>query len=202
VLTEDSPHGTHTRKGAVRLAMAEQLERLRDAGELDVVQVRASDFYGPGAGGQSPVGDRVLEPVTRGRTAWVLGDPDQPHSYTYVPDVARTLATLGLAPDAAGVWHVPNDPARTTRELLQLAARLAGRDGARVRRTPTWVLRALGLRNPSVREVVEMEYEFDEPFVVSGARTTDRFGIRATPVETGMAQTLADLRTSHARRTG
>jgi hypothetical protein len=30
-----------------------------------------------------------------GKTATVLGDPDQPHIYTYIPDIGEGLAVLG-----------------------------------------------------------------------------------------------------------
>jgi hypothetical protein len=30
-----------------------------------------------------------------GKTATVLGDPDQPHTYTYIPDIGEGLAVLG-----------------------------------------------------------------------------------------------------------
>ncbi|PWJ51782.1 Nucleoside-diphosphate-sugar epimerase [Quadrisphaera granulorum] len=193
-LTEDSPHRPHARKGRVRQRMAEQLEVLREDGELDVVQVRASDFYGPGAGDQSAIGDRVLAPLAEGRPAWVLGDPDQPHTYTYVPDVARAMALLGTTAGTAGVWHVPNDPRPlSTRQVLDLAARHLGDASAQLRTTPTWALKALGLVNRTMAEVAEMAYEFEEPFLVSGARLTAALGLKATPYEQGIAATVDDL---------
>ena len=39
-------------------------------------------------------------PPLTGRTAQVMGDPDQPHSYSYTPDVAAGLITLGTQPAA------------------------------------------------------------------------------------------------------
>ena len=46
-----------------------------------------------------------------GKTASVLGDLDQPHTYSYIPDIGEGLAVLGEHPDAPGeVWHLPNDP--------------------------------------------------------------------------------------------
>ena len=70
-----------------------------------------------------------------GPTASVLGDPDQPHTYTYIPDIGEGLAVLGEHPDAPGqVWHLPNDPdTRTTRQLVDVVYRLAGQPRARVR---------------------------------------------------------------------
>ena len=123
----------------------------------------------------------------------MLGDPDQPHTYTYVPDIGEGLAVLGEHPDAPGrVWHLPNDPdTRTTRELVEVVHRLAGQPRTKLRRTPPLVLRALGLADRTVRELVEMQYQFAEPFVVDSTRFTAQLGLRATPVAEALQATLA-----------
>ena len=152
---------------------------------------KASDYFGPGAGAQSNLGDRVFGPALSGKAATVLGDPDQPHTYTFVPDIGRTLVELGHRDGVTGeVWHVPNDPeTRTTRELVAVAQRLVGHPGAGLRRTPDALLRVLGLWNPAVRSLWEMRYQFEEPFVVDSAKITARLGLRATPIEHALDRT-------------
>jgi len=115
---------------------------------------RASDYFGPRGGAQSNLGDRVCPPALAGKTATVLGDPDQPHTYTYIPDIGEGLAVLGEHPDAPGeVWHLPNDPdTKTTRQLVDMVYQHAGRPRAKLRAMPPLLLRALGLVNPTVRE--------------------------------------------------
>jgi nucleoside-diphosphate-sugar epimerase len=186
--TEDRPHAAHTRKGKLRGAMS---ERLLTGGRAEVAIGRASDYFGPRGGAQSNLGDRLFPAALKGGTATVLGDPDQPHTYTFIPDIGEGLATLGLHPDAAGqVWHLPNDPVtRTTRELVTIAFRLAGRDRARLRRIPGWLIRL------AQKELAEMRYLFAEPFVVDSSRITGKLGVRATPVEQALAETLATYRT-------
>ena len=195
-LTEDRPLGAPTRKGAVRARMAADLLAAHAAGRVEVAVGRASDYYGPRAGAQSNLGDGVFRAALAGGTARVLGDPDQPHTYTFVPDVAEGLAVLGEHPDAPGrVWHLPNDPsAATTRDLVRTVFGLAGHGAARVRSTPWPLLRAVGLVNPTVRELVEMRYEFEEPFLVDGSRITRELGVRATPYAEGLARTLGTYR--------
>jgi nucleoside-diphosphate-sugar epimerase len=187
-LTEDRPYAAHTRKGRLRGEMARELLAAHHAGRVEVAIGRASDYFGPRGGAQSNLGDRLFPPALAGRTASVLGDPDQPHTYTYVPDIGAGLALLGEHPAAAGrVWHLPNDPAtRTTRELVGIAC-----PGARVRPVSPMLLRLAGLTNPGVREILEMRYLFEEPFVVDSSAIVTELGAVFTPVERALAETRA-----------
>jgi len=110
-LTETRPYAADTKKGKLRARMARELQAAHAAGNVQVATGRASDYLGPRGGAQSMLGDRVIPAALAGKTATVLGDPDQPHTYTYLPDIGEGLAVLGEHPDAAGqVWHLPNDP--------------------------------------------------------------------------------------------
>jgi nucleoside-diphosphate-sugar epimerase len=195
-LTEDRPYAAHTRKGRLRARMARELLAAHQAGRVQVAIGRASDYFGPGGGAQSNLGDRVFPAALAGKTANVLGDPDQPHTYSYIPDIGEGLAVLGEHPDAAGeVWHLPNDPqTRTTRQLVEIIYRLAGQPQTKVRGTPVLLLRAIGVFNPTVRELVELQYEFEEPFIVDSGKITAKFDLHATPVEQALADTLASYR--------
>jgi nucleoside-diphosphate-sugar epimerase len=187
-LTEDREHAAHTRKGRLRGAMSRDLM----ASGVEVAVGRASDYFGPRGGAQSNLGDRLFPPLLAGRAASVLGDPDQPHTYTYVPDIGEGLAVLGEHPAAPGrIWHLPNDPyTRSTREL----AALAGLGRTRLRQVPPMVLRLAGLRNPAVREILEMAYLFEAPFVVDSSRIATELGVKATPAEQAIAETVAAYR--------
>lgn len=191
-LTEDRPHDAHTRKGRLRGRMADDLLAAHRAGRVEVAIGRASDYFGPRGGAQSNLGDRLFPAALAGRTATVLGNPDQPHTYTYIPDIGEGLAALGENPDAPGlVWHLPNDPdTRTTRQLVDIAYRHAGHPAGKLRAMPPLMLRALGLLNPTLRELVEMQYQFDEPFIVDSSTIADKLGVRATPLDQALADTL------------
>lgn len=190
--TEDRAYDADTKKGRLRGRMARDLLEAHEAGRVEVAIGRASDYFGPRGGAQSNLGDRVFPAALAGKAASVLGDPDQPHTYSYIPDIGEGLAVLGEHPDAAGaVWHLPNDPnTRSTRQLVELIYTAAGQPRARVRAMPPLLLRTIGLVNPTVRELVEMQYEFEEPFIVDSSRITERLGARATPVEDALAHTL------------
>jgi len=197
-LTEDRAHDAHTTKGRLRGRMARDLLAAHHAGRVEVAIGRASDYFGHRGGAQSNLGDRVCPAALAGKTATVLGDPDQPHTYTYIPDIGESLAVLGEHPDAPGeVWHLPNDPeTRTTRQLVESIYRRAGQPRTKLRTIPPLLLRAIALVNPTVRELLEMRYQFAEPFIVDSNKITTRLGITATPLDRAIADTLDTYRHS------
>jgi nucleoside-diphosphate-sugar epimerase len=192
-LTETRDYAAHTKKGKLRGRMAQELLAAHQAGRVAVAIGRASDYFGPGGGAQSNLGDRVFQAALAGKTASVLGDPDQPHTYTYIPDIGEGLAVLGEHPDAPGqVWHLPNDPnTRTTRELVDVVFNLAGQAHTRLRQVHPLLIRLAALTNRTLRELPEMQYQFEEPFIVDSSKITNTLGVHATPVEQALADTLA-----------
>src|SRR3954449_7197432 len=176
--------------------MARELLAAHAAGRVQVTIGRASDYFGFLGGAQSNLGDRLFPAALAGKTATALGDPDQPHTYTYIPDIGEGLAVLGEHPDAPGhVWHLPNDAeTRTTRQLVDIVYRQAGRSRGRLRALPPLLLRALGVVNPGVRELVEMQYLFAEPFIVDSSKIANKLDVEATPVEQALADTLGSYR--------
>jgi nucleoside-diphosphate-sugar epimerase len=78
-----------------RDALASHLE-----GRVRAVEVRASDFIGPGA--NSVVGDRVIPRILEGKSCSVIGDPSALHSWTFVDDVAATLVACALGSPKGG----------------------------------------------------------------------------------------------------
>lgn len=190
-IAENLPGAATTRKGTLRGAMAAELKALADAGDLALATARASDYFGPRAREQSPLGTRVIGRALTGNAAQVVGDPDQLHSYSFLPDIGRALAIIGTDERAVGqVWHVPNAPARTTRDLIAMIAAEIGHD-IKVAPTPKLLLRVLGLFNPVIGELDEMLYEFEQPFVVDSTKFEKTFGTGATPFEQSIPATVA-----------
>jgi nucleoside-diphosphate-sugar epimerase/mannose-6-phosphate isomerase-like protein (cupin superfamily) len=193
-LTESLPHAATDAKGVTRSKMSEALLAAHRSGRVRVAIGRASDFFGPGALA-SQLGERAFAPLVAGKTVQMIGDPDALHSYAYIPDVARGLATLGERDEADGrVWHLPSVETRTTREILRLAGRIAGVE-ARVSGISPLLLALLARVNPMVREVRAVGYQLDRPFVVDSSAFERTFGVRATPLEAALEATVEWYRT-------
>jgi len=107
--------------------METYLQAHRD-GMVQVTLARAADFYGPRVL-NSALGDRVFPQALAGKRVQLLGNIDLPHSYSYIGDVARSLAVLGESEAAYGrAWHVPvTSPAMSQRAMVRLLGQVLGR---------------------------------------------------------------------------
>ena len=191
VMTEQTPTHASDRKGRLRATLAEQLLVAHAAGELDVVIGRAPDYFGPG-GVNSSLGTTLFGAAVKGATVRWLGSIDVAHSVIYLPDLAGSLVTLGLAEEASGrVWHLPPNGSPTGREFVELVAEALG-SPIKASATPPWLLRLVGLVRPEVREIADISYQWTAPFVSSDAAFRDTFGPFApTPLPDAVATTLA-----------
>jgi nucleoside-diphosphate-sugar epimerase len=170
--------------------MTEELVTAAQAGSVRIAIGRASDFFGAGVT-ESTLGARVFANALAGKRADFIGNPDLPHTYSYVPDIAAGLATLGTDDRAAGgVWHLPGPETASTRQVLALIAAEVGHPVA-VRSVPKPLMRALGLFNPMMRGLAEMAYEFEEPFVLDTSKYQSTFGAAGTPLAAAIAATVA-----------
>jgi nucleoside-diphosphate-sugar epimerase len=150
---------------------------------------RASDYFGPGAA-HSALGDTVFGTALTGKTAQVMGNPDQPHSYSYTPDVAAALITLATGPSAAGsIWHLPVGETRTTRQIVETVYGLAGHR-PRLLAAGATTLRMIGLVKPAMREYLHTLYQFTDRWVVDDSAFRAAFGTAATPLDDALADTL------------
>ena len=191
-MDEDTPIAPVSKKGEIRARVSVRLADAHRRGLARVVAGRASDFYGPGGEG-TYFGPQLWPAVLRGKPGLFPANPDTPHTYHFIPDVGRGLAALGTATaDVEGqTFMLPCAPAESSRALLARMSAALGRE-IRIRTLPSVVLRVLGLAVPIVREISEMRYQWEEPFVVDDRRFRARFpGVGPTDPDDGARATVA-----------
>ncbi|MEU4654767.1 NAD-dependent epimerase/dehydratase family protein [Streptomyces sp. NPDC023723] len=190
-LTEDLPPAATGRKGRVRAAVWERTRELAEQGRIKAVEVRAADFFGPGVTDGGHLAARVMPRLLRGKPVSALGDPDTPHSWSYLPDVARALVEVSGEERAWGrAWHLPNQPALSTRQMVDRLAAQAGTAPVAVRGLPPAVHAVAAVFSPLLRELREVRYQFDRPFVVDSSAYEAEFALRATPLDEQLRATV------------
>jgi nucleoside-diphosphate-sugar epimerase len=179
-MTEATPLAATGRKGRVRAQMWRDALAAHEAGRIRAVEIRASDYVGPGA--NAVLGDRVVPRVLRGQGVTMIGRADRPHTWSYTGDVVAMAVIAGTDSRAWGrVWHVPSTEPRTQRQAVDDIARAAGVKLVPVRTVPGAVLYGLGVVSPLMRELRETEYQFSEDFVMESTAARQAFGLDPTP---------------------
>ncbi|WP_207512349.1 NAD-dependent epimerase/dehydratase family protein [Longitalea luteola] len=190
-MTEATPFNPCSKKGEIRAAIANQLLQETRAGNLQAMIARSADFYGPIGFKTSVPNLLVIQNLLKGKKAQWLGDADQPHSITYVPDAAKALYLLANRPDAFNqTWHLPTASELITgRQFVQQAAALMQKpDGVSV--IPNWMLGLAGLFNRTMKELVEMNYQNEHPYLFSSDKFNKAFGFTPTSYAEGIKETV------------
>jgi nucleoside-diphosphate-sugar epimerase len=192
-ITETTPRSATRGKPGIRA----ELLAARDASATRTISVAAGDFYGPGVGAAGHAGERMVRAVLGGRTLYAVGDPDAPHAWTFVPDLATAMITAARLDrsgrDALGehaLLLAPTAPAVSQRQLVAQYADAAGVTAPRVVGMPGWMLRAVGTLHRDTRELAEMTYQFDAPFTMDSRASQALLGLEPTPLRDGAAATI------------
>ena len=178
--------------------MANAILEAHRSGKIQAAIARAANFFGPD---ERAMTNYAIRPAVLGKTINLLGRMDQPHTFSYVGDVGKLLATLGTREEALGqIWITPSPAAVTQAELVKLIEAEVGHP-VKVLVAGTGMLRILGLFNPLLRESVEMMYEWTQPFVIDTSKAEKAFGFKGTPLPQALKETVAWLRADIARQT-
>ena len=189
-LTENTPLQPTTRKGVIRARIAGLVLQAQRDGTVKTTIARASDFFGPNVE-NAMLGGRFFPQLIAGKTVQWLGNPDMPHTFTYVPDFGKALAELGV--DGAGwgeVWHVPSSVTCTAREVANATAALT-KKSVKLKGGGRLMLSIVGLFIPAAKEMIEMLPHFETPYVVDDSKWRSRMQTKATPWSEALSVTVA-----------
>ena len=190
-MTEDTPVGPGSKKGEVRRQIADQLLHEVKTGKLTALIARSADFYGPPKYANQILTEVVYKNLKKGKKANWLGSDQYKHSFTYTPDAGRATALLGNTDDAYNqVWHLPTaDHPFTGKQWIEAFAqemnvaptyRVAGKT----------LVKVLGWFNPMMRELNEMLYQYDRPYVFDSSKFDQRFDFKKTSYTEGIRQVV------------
>jgi nucleoside-diphosphate-sugar epimerase len=193
-MTETSPVAPISVKGELRAKAAQRLLDVHRAGEAKVAIARAADFYGPGITLAAVFGERFVARALKGKPGECFGPPELLHSYSYAADVAAGLVTLATSERAWGeVWHLPVAPAESTGAVIERFGRELGTPLGTTG-VPSFILSILGWFEPAAKELIEMRYQWQVPFVLDDAKFRAAFDAKATSLDEGIRATVRWMR--------
>jgi len=178
-MNEQMPHSAKTRKGKIRAGVINTLLYSGEPFNNRVAFVKASDFIGPRIH-KGIFGEDFLQNVYHGKTVRLFGNIDLPHTFTYINDFAAAMINVGAANDTFGqIWHVPNAPALSLDKWLHLFEVVTNK---KIKKsvTPKFIIRIAGLFNSFIKELYEMAYQFEYPYLVNHDKYLNRFGNHIT----------------------
>ncbi|WP_340162177.1 NAD-dependent epimerase/dehydratase family protein [uncultured Hoeflea sp.] len=194
-ITEDSPQQPATHKGKIRVELEQRLDDASRRG-IQVILVRAGDFFGPGfANGW--LAESIIKPGRAVTMITTPGDAGIGHQWAYLPDVAETMMQLLERADDLPAFARFNMKGVWDHDGEQLAAsirRVTGRPWLRVKRLPWWLLKLAAPFVPFFREVLEMRYLWRKPVFMGNDRLVAFLGAEPhTPLDKAMRETLQSL---------
>jgi len=196
-IREDHPREPHTFKGRMRKEQEDVLLAADAAGLIRGAILKLPDFYGPHVE-RSFLYD-AFQAAFKAKRAQLIGPINTPHEFVFVPDVGPVVLAMVKEPRTFGhSWHLGGAGTLTQREFVQ-------RIFAEVGRTPRFsvanklMLRAIGLFDPFIRELVEMHYLWTTPVILDDTALHELLGtIHKTPYDQGIRLTLDASRLSTA----
>jgi nucleoside-diphosphate-sugar epimerase len=200
---EGLPYQSPARKGRARIAAVESMLKAHASGQVEVTFGRASNFFGPHASSQSHLGQSVFPRLLAGKPVQIIGSVDLPHTVSFIEDFGRALVVLANQPSAFGkAWHIPNAPTTTRRLILERAAVLAQERAStaraavlagkplKIQALSRPLVRLLGVFIPPLREMPEMMYQTERPYLVDSSAFVKAFGDLHTPIDVALQKTL------------
>ncbi|HVI44163.1 MAG TPA: NAD-dependent epimerase/dehydratase family protein [Chitinophaga sp.] len=190
-MKEDTPYNPSSKKGEIRAKIATQLMDEVKAGNLSASIARSADFYGPRADKTGFLNLLIIDKFRKNSTAMWLGKDNLTHSYTFTPDAAKGLYLLSQDNNSWNqIWHLPtSNPAPDGKGYVDIIARQM-KVKPRYMKLGSFMLGISGLFDPTIKELGEMLYQNNYPYIFDSTKFEQHFQIKPTSYEEGIRLTL------------
>lgn len=188
-MREDTPVNPCSKKGEIRAEITRTIMREVERGNLKAIIARSADFYGPNTP-LSFITVVVFLKLADGKKAMWMGKDNLKHSFTYTPDAGKATALLGNTESACNkIWHLPTD--KNVLTAKQIIEKIAAVYGVKPSYTTLrkWMVQAVGIFNPIVRESVEMLYQNEYEYIFDSSKFETAFGFKPTSYDEGIKVT-------------
>ncbi|MBK7304495.1 MAG: NAD(P)H-binding protein [Saprospiraceae bacterium] len=192
-ITEESPMSPCSKKGEVRAEVDKIILDAIENRKLNAIIARSPDFFSE-VKAASMAMNLIYDNLIKGKKAQWLCDAKKVHNMGYTPDLAMGTAILGNTPDAYNqIWNLPTDSEKITGEgWINLFAKEMNTSN-KYQILPNWLIKVLGLFIPIMKELPEMNYQYDRDYFFDSSKFNSRFNY--TPIKNAVAvkQTVESL---------
>lgn len=194
-ITAHSPISPTSKKGQIRAEVDRLILESIDKNNLQAIIARAPDFFGGTAKANSIVINLVYDNLVKGKKAQWFCNPKMVHSMGFVPDLAKGTALLGNTSETYNqIWNLPTDPQRITgEEWINLFAVELGKEN-KYTVLPNWLVSGIGLFVPIMKELAEMNYQYDRDYYFDSTKFNSYFKFTPTSNALAVKQAIEQLR--------
>jgi len=192
-VTPSTPQHPEAPRGAIRVRLETMLREAAEAGQFQVLIVRAGDFYGPNVTGdwfeQAMMTDRAKGKIHH------MGELAMRHAWAYLPDLGAAFARVAEHRANLGVFENFHFAGNFVSHAEMMAAIQKAAPVALTPRPLAWnLLKSVGLINPMMRDIVRMRYLWTHEMELVDPRLDALLGPDfGTPFETAVATTLVQF---------
>ena len=194
-ITENSPISPTSKKGDIRAAVDKLILEHFDKNDLQAIIARAPDFFGGTARANSGIMNLVYNNLEKGKKSQWFCNAKVIHSIGYVPDLAKGTAMLGNSAEAYNqIWNLPTDPQRITgEEWINLFA-TEMKATINYSTLPNWLMHTLGFFIPVMKELAEMNYQYDRDYYFDSKKFNDYFNFTPTLNAVAVKQAIEQIK--------
>jgi nucleoside-diphosphate-sugar epimerase len=194
-IKDNSPISPTSKKGEIRAEVDRLILESVDKNNLQAIIARAPDFFGGTSRQNSIIMNLVYDNLVKGKKAQWFCNAKVIHSMGYVPDLAKGTAMLGNTPEAFNqIWNLPTDNQKITGEgwINLFASEMGAKNNHTV--LPNWLIKSLGLFIPVMKELAEMNYQYDRDYYFDSSKFNDYFNYTPTTNANAVKQVIEQLK--------
>jgi nucleoside-diphosphate-sugar epimerase len=194
-ITESSPVSPVSKKGQVRAEVDRNIMEAVEKRKLNAIIARSPDFFSEHKS-TSMLMILIYDNLIKGKRAQWLCNAKVIHSAGYTHDLAKGTAMLGNEIDTYNqIWNLPTDAQKITGEgWIDLFASALNKPN-KYMVLSNWFMKTLGLFVPIMKELPEMNYQFDRDYFFDSAKFNKRFNYNPTSNSLAVNQTINILKT-------
>ncbi len=171
---ENTKQEPSSKKGQVRKRIADMVIDAMREQSIEAVIGRSADFYGKGAL-NSVLYLTFIKRIVKGKNPQLLSLGKSKHTFANVNDLGRALIELALCGECSQqVWHLPVSTPTTMQEILSVINNKLN-SNYEIKVMPSLLKKILSLFVPILKEALEMEYQFEQDYVMSDEKFMEKF---------------------------